>query len=1321
MDPNTKYNWEDIGSLAMQYLPGYLVKTQQQDNGQAVRDALSDLVAGLDDGRYQMDAGSRIHGTQYANNDAYRHAASLLSAVRPMVDKITVTPPEKEKPSAWSEDKFIGSLLDAAVGNNWQRVTTKDGKTDYVINPAAHSRWLDVDQVVNGQRGDTNRIAKLTPAIEAALTDISTNWGSDENAQRIKSLIESAKQDGDIRRVHSIISYLLDSPAAKTNPTGGTETDGSGTGVGGGSNPVNPSDPTNPDAEVEQFINAGTMQGTSPFISGLADPGLMDYFAQNPNTINNILTSWNADNELAEKDRLDVYYNPFNRDENGDFTAGIKPEFTKRKTDEPNMLYDTEAGSHWMWDNGGMYAIDADPNSPTYGDFNQSMDSLLQNTPRAYWDAVSEYGADNFKPGDTSGSWGYSPNAAKTQVAVNMLTAMAPQRLQEGSGFKISGTKFIADLDLNFQNPEKSKVVVVDVSSGPKAVPSWQVVGLGTLYNSGIPEETKMNIKQMVSKYMTDAKAKITKQENGGVIKALSGYKVPEQKEDQGLSNDMKTQSQRSGGYGAHVQEVQDSRKTFSATDKARMGTMAMDIASAIAAWVPGYGTAVSGVLGLGSSIGNVALDIADPTVSAWDAVKMLGVNVGMDLMGLIPGVGSGSKFAKCARTVMKIGAPLMSSIALMSSAPGAKSAVDKIFKGKWEHVTVGEWKDLSHALSAVSGLSRQGAQAYKNAKFNKQAGIVKTGKTFEAEKVNAKDANGNIVQKKVSLNQDEIKRINTAGKEGDEKALAEFNAIMKSKPGNKDIEFTELPGGASFHSHWYSRPFSSELRANKAGQTSITKLNELEAENLKSHQKNWLTKHLKSDFDIWKSSGLFTSPIYSQRNLAETKARARVYNDNLSRLKRIAKFNPHSAGHLNYWEQNLGPGVFPTKYHIKRFKDDAELQAFLTSSPLGNRIKPMIKTSNGWQHPYAKEEQLVGGVVTKGTNPLVIPERLFGTSAYAFQNQLYGFAKGGKIPYAEGGIQLTLPADSSFNDYLKQIRATITPGQEQLDANKKQFDEDRKSEQALNGLYYKASHLDRPKALYEYNFSQLGSDLGKVGVKFSTDLQGLANRLNQINTRRKIGNYDIKATPTEPILERPTVNIAAAEALNKKNADLYSNVKRSQELGATGLDTMTAANTQIANLGEASAENAQKDFTNMQATQQRNDAKLADYSKAIADARQYNINSQKKFDTELSTAKHNNLNAFIGAMGQTGINTIKAFDKDRKQNLTQEIERNDTEAISKLFGSPWGPYMLANPNEVDQIIKAYRQGNLDYLFGPKLANFQQNITSDGNFNQYNG
>ena len=89
--------------------------------------------------------------------------------------------------------------------------------------------------------------------------------------------------------------------------------------------------------------------------------------------------------------------------------------------------------------------------------------------------------------------------------------------------------------------------------------------------------------------------------------------------------------------------------------------------------------------------------------------------------------------------------------------------------------------------------------------------------------------------------------------------------------------------------------------------------------------------------------------------------------------------------------------------------------------------------------------------------------------------------------------------------------------------------------------------------------------------------------------------------------------------------------------------------------------------------------------------------------------------------MGQTGINTIKAFDKDRKQNLTQEIERNDTEAISKLFGSPWGPYMLANPNEVDQIIKAYRQGNLDYLFGPNLANFQQNITSDGNFNQYNG
>jgi hypothetical protein len=54
----------------------------------------------------------------------------------------------------------------------------------------------------------------------------------------------------------------------------------------------------------------------------------------------------------------------------------------------------------------------------------------------------------------------------------------------------------------------------------------------------------------------------------------------------------------------------------FSTIDKVRLGTAAADAISAAAAFIPGYGTVASGVLGIGSTLTNIGADIADESMS---------------------------------------------------------------------------------------------------------------------------------------------------------------------------------------------------------------------------------------------------------------------------------------------------------------------------------------------------------------------------------------------------------------------------------------------------------------------------------------------------------------------------------------------------------------------------------------------------------------------------------------------------------------------------------------------------------------------------------
>jgi hypothetical protein len=49
-----------------------------------------------------------------------------------------------------------------------------------------------------------------------------------------------------------------------------------------------------------------------------------------------------------------------------------------------------------------------------------------------------------------------------------------------------------------------------------------------------------------------------------------------------------------------------------------RLGSAAADIVSAVSAFIPGVGTAVSAVTGIGSSLANLWADISDDGVDGW-------------------------------------------------------------------------------------------------------------------------------------------------------------------------------------------------------------------------------------------------------------------------------------------------------------------------------------------------------------------------------------------------------------------------------------------------------------------------------------------------------------------------------------------------------------------------------------------------------------------------------------------------------------------------------------------------------------------------------
>lgn len=206
-------------------------------------------------------------------------------------------------------------------------------------------------------------------------------------------------------------------------------------------------------------------------------------------------------------------------------------------------------------------------------------------------------------------------------------------------------------------------------------------------------------------------KAEITKAFYGVKIQSKEEKEVAKQKENKKAINNPSTPEDKK-------RQLAGQRKPgdteFTATDIARISAAGMDVASALSAFVPVYGTAISAGTGLASSLTNFGADMFDKSVSAGDMWKNLGANIAMDTVGLIPGFGTAGKAGKITKTLVKY-VPKIITVLSAANALSPESRASWAKLASKESLTVRDWQNIAAGCSALAGVSR-GAVGHFNA-----------------------------------------------------------------------------------------------------------------------------------------------------------------------------------------------------------------------------------------------------------------------------------------------------------------------------------------------------------------------------------------------------------------------------------------------------------------------------------------------------------------------------------------------------------------------------------------------------------------------------
>lgn len=246
-------------------------------------------------------------------------------------------------------------------------------------------------------------------------------------------------------------------------------------------------------------------------------------------------------------------------------------------------------------------------------------------------------------------------------------------------------------------------------------------------------EEQSMLLNEELKKKMAYAEydrrnKDVQKHQLGGLLKYTEEYQKKAQKEaekqqriDQKVEETGKTREQ------VEAAERRPMEEGFSTIDKVRLGTAAADAISAAAAFIPGYGTVASGVLGIGSTLTNIGADIADESMSGWGVAGNALYGLIMDVVGLIPGMGATGKAAKIVRVLKPVSKLAMRTLQAYGMVHSA-DAFNKLMSNPSD-MSADDWRNLVTGLQAISGEARYkgGKRAVSRATTQRDVADVKT------------------------------------------------------------------------------------------------------------------------------------------------------------------------------------------------------------------------------------------------------------------------------------------------------------------------------------------------------------------------------------------------------------------------------------------------------------------------------------------------------------------------------------------------------------------------------------------------------------------
>lgn len=178
----------------------------------------------------------------------------------------------------------------------------------------------------------------------------------------------------------------------------------------------------------------------------------------------------------------------------------------------------------------------------------------------------------------------------------------------------------------------------------------------------------------------------------------------------------------------------------------ARLGSALADLGAAVTGFVPGWGTVAAAGLGIGSTVTNFITDATDDAVTSGEMWKNLGLNLGMDVMGLIPGGGAASKMGKIVKT-LKGTVPLIVALpgvaSLLANSPEIAESWKKAFDGDADEggskMDYQDYMNILQVLNVAAGATNIARNTYKSAK----KAPVQSDKI--AVEVKVKDKKGNV------------------------------------------------------------------------------------------------------------------------------------------------------------------------------------------------------------------------------------------------------------------------------------------------------------------------------------------------------------------------------------------------------------------------------------------------------------------------------------------------------------------------------------------------------------------------------------------------